>query len=204
MADNFSILLMPKVLFRPTEVFSRLTENPPSALAVFFGFALWLGILPPIFAYIGAMNFGWRLGVVEPLFFPWHITLGISAAYFGALLFGFLSAAFIARWMASTYGADVSRGAHFALIAVVGAPLTVGSVMHLYPHVFLNVVVLVPALVWSMYLLYTGLPVVLKTGPERGMLMASAIIGYLLVASVTLLGITVMLWSYGIGPRMGI
>ena len=106
--------------------------------------------------------------------------------------------------MASTYRADVSLGAHFALMAVVGAPLTMGSVMHLYPHVFLNVVVLVPALIWSMYLLYTGLPVVLKTDPERGMLMASAIIGYLLVALVTLLGLTVMLWSYGIGPRIGI
>jgi hypothetical protein len=55
-----------------------------------------------------------------------------------------------------------------------------------------------------MYLLYTGLPVVLKTGPERGMLMASAIIGYLLVASVSLLGVTVMLWRHGIGPKMGI
>ncbi|MFQ6021086.1 MAG: YIP1 family protein, partial [Acidiferrobacterales bacterium] len=159
---------------------------------------------PPVFAYIGAMNFGWRLGVVEPLLFPWYVTLGISLAYFGALLFGFLSAAFVARWMASTYSADVSLGVYFGLIAVVGAPLMVGSVMHLYPQVFLNLLVLVPALIWSMYLLYTGLPVVLKTGPERGMLMASAIIGYLLVASVSLLGVTVMLWRHGIGPRMGI
>jgi len=204
MASSFSIALMPRVLLRPKAVFSQLAKDSPSATGVFFGFALWLGILPPIFAYIGAMNFGWRLGVVEPLFFPWYITLGISIAYFGALFFGFLSAAFIARWMASTYRADVSLGAHFALMAVVGAPLTMGSVMHLYPHVFLNIVVLVPALIWSMYLLYTGLPVVLKTDSERGMLMASAIIGYLLVALVTLLGLTVMLWSYGIGPRIGI
>ncbi len=204
MANSFSITLMPRVLLRPKAVFSQLAKASPSATGVFFSFALWLGILPPVFAYIGAMNFGWRLGVVEPLFFPWYITLGISTAYFGALSFGFLSAAFIARWMASTYRADVSLGAHFALMTVVGAPLTMGSVMHLYPHVFLNIVVLVPALIWSMYLLYTGLPVVLKTDPERGMLMASAIIGYLLVALVTLLGLTVMLWSYGIGPRIGI
>lgn len=204
MASSFSIALMPKVLFQPKAVFSQLTEDPPSPTAVFFGFALWIGLLPGVFAYIGAMNFGWRLGVVEPLFFPWQITLGISVAYFGTLLIGFLSAAFVARWMASTYKADVSLGAYFALIAVVGAPLMVGSVMHLYPHVFLNVLVLVPALIWSMYLLYTGLPVVLKTGPERGMLMASAIIGYLLVASVSLLGLTVALWRYGIGPRLGI
>jgi hypothetical protein len=75
--------------------------------------------------------------------------------------------------------------------------------MHLYPHVFLNVVVLVPTLIWCMYLLYRGLPIVLRINPQRGMLMASALIGYLLVAAVSLLGLTAMLWIHGIGPRVG-
>jgi hypothetical protein len=53
-----------------------------------------------------------------------------------------------------------------------------------------------------MYLLYRGLPVVLRTDPGRGMLMASALIAYLLVSWVTLLGITAVLWSLGLGPRV--
>jgi hypothetical protein len=55
-----------------------------------------------------------------------------------------------------------------------------------------------------MYLLYKGLPIVLKITPERGMLMASALIGYLLVAAVSLLGLTVALWGRGIGPSIGV
>ena len=74
--------------------------------------------------------------------------------------------------------------------------------MHLYPNAFVNVLVLVPTLIWSMYLLYRGLPVVLKTDPGRGMLMASSLIAYLLVSWVTLLGITAVLWSRGIGPQV--
>jgi len=65
------------------------------------------------------------------------------------------------------------------------------------------VLVLVPALIWSMYLLYRGLPIVLRTGPNRGMLMASALIAYLLVAAVSLIGVTVALWGSGLGPRIG-
>ena len=42
----------------------------------------------------------------------------------------------------------------------------------------------------------------LKTDPALGMLMASSLVAYLLVAWVTLLGITVVLWSHGIGPRV--
>ena len=157
-----------------------------------------------MFAYIGASNFGWRLGAVEPIFFSSGILFAISIAYFLTLLFGFVSSAIVSQWMASTYGARHSLGIHFALITVVGAPLAVGSVIHLYPHVFINILVLVPTLIWSMYLLYRGLPIVLQISPQRGMLMASSLVGYLLVAAVSLLGITVVLWGQGIGPRMGI
>jgi hypothetical protein len=192
------------LLFRPTAVFNELSATRPSAYAVFFRLALWLGLIPPIFAYIGASLFGWRLGAVEPIFFSSGTLLAISIAYFLTLLFGFVSSAIVSQWMASTYGARHSLGIHFALITVVGAPLAVGSVIHLYPHVFINILVLVPTLIWSMYLLYRGLPIVLQTGPERGMLMASSLVGYLLVAAVSLLGITVVLWGQGIGPRVGI
>jgi hypothetical protein len=148
------------------------------------------------------MNFGWRLGV-EPVYLPRSTVLAISAAYFAALLLGFVSSAVVARWMAITYDASQSFGRCFALMAIVGAPLAIGSVIHLYPNVFINVLVLVPTLIWSMYLLYRGLPVVLHTGPNRGMLMASALIAYLLVAAVSLLGVTVALWGSGLGPPLG-
>ena len=202
MPVRFSISSLLTVLFRPKNVFEALAVAEPSAPKVFFGFALWLGLLPPLFAYFGTMQFGWRLGV-EPVFLPRAMVLAICAAYFVALLFGFLSGAVVARWMAVTYGASQSLGRCLALMAIVGAPLAVGSVVHLYPHGFLNILVLVPVLIWCMYLLYRGLPVVLGTGPNRGMLMASALIAYLFVAFVSLLGITVALWGSGIGPLIG-
>ena len=202
MPVKFSIASLATVLFRPKKVFEALAAAEPSAPKVFFGFALWLGLLPPLFAYFGTMQFGWRLGV-EPVFLPRSTVLAICAAYFAALLFGFLSGAVVARWMAVTYGASQSLGRCLALMAIVGAPLAVGSVVHLYPHGFFNILVLVPVLIWCMYLLYRGLPVVLGTGPNRGMLMASALIAYLFVAFVSLLGITVALWGSGIGPLIG-
>ncbi len=204
MQSAFSPRLMLWLLFQPNIVFKELAELEPSSIAVFFKVALWFGVLPPLFAYIGASKFGWRLGTVEPLSLQKEILLSISVAYFIALLFGFISAAIVSRWMANTYGARQSLGIHFAMITVVGAPIAVASIVHLYPNVFINVLVLIPALLWSMYLLYRGLPIVLHTTPERGMLMSSSLIGYLLVAFVSLLGITVFLWINGIGPLMGV
>jgi len=202
MPARISILQLGRILFSPNAVFQAVASESPPAGRVFFRIALWLGLLPPLFAYFGTLKFGWRLGV-EPVYLPQSKVLAICAVYFGALLVGFLSSAIIARWMAATYDASQSLGRCLALMAIVGAPLAVGSVIHLYPHAFLNVLVLVPVLIWCMYLLYRGLPIVLATGPNRGMLMASALIAYLLVALVSLLGLTVALWGRGIGPSSG-
>ena len=204
MKTVISSWLLFRLLFQPTAVFEELSDTRPEPHIVFFRYLVWLSIIPPVFAYIGASNFGWRLGAAAPLFVPADDLMIISIVYFFMLLFGFVSTAIVAQWMASTYGARHSLGIHFALVTIIAAPLVVGSAIHLFPHVFINVLVLIPTLIWSMYLLYKGLPIVLKISPERGMLMASALIGYLLVAAVSLLGLTVALWGRGIGPSIGV
>lgn len=95
-------------------------------------------------------------------------------------------------------------GRHVALITVVGQPLAVASIAHLYPHVFVNILVMIPTMMWSMYLLYRGIPIVLKTSPENGILMASSLLAWLLVAAVSLLGLSMMLWTVGMGPLLGV
>lgn len=204
MARTISPLLIFRLVSKPHDVFESLSGAKPSAAEVFFKLTIWLIALPPLFAYLGTRKFGWQLGATEPLFLSDQELLGITIGYFVTLVFGFVTAALIGRWMSWTYEARHSLGIHFAVITVVGAPLAAGSIVHLYPDVFINVLVLVPILIWSMYLLYKGLPIVLKISPQRGMLMASALIGYLLVAAVSMLGLTMFIWTHGIGPRIGV
>jgi len=204
MKSEISSWLIFRLLMRPASVFEELSDTRPDPHAVFFRYLVWLAVIPPVFAYIGASTFGWRLGAAQPLYLDGGSLIVISMLYFFVLIFGFVSTAIVSQWMASTYGARYSLGIHFALVTIVAAPLAVGSAIHLYPHVFINVIVLIPVLMWSMFLLYRGLPVVLKISPERGMLMASALIGYLLVAAVSLLGLIVALWGRGIGPSIGV
>lgn len=191
------------VLFRPRAVFEDLANSEPSPYRVFFKFLVWFALLPPLFAYIGGGRSGWYLGAANPLVVSESELRLVSVLYFLLLVFAFVSTAFISRWMSETYGARRSLGTHMAMVAILAAPVVFGSVIHLYPHVFINLLVLIPALIWAMYLLYSGLPVALGIAPERGMLMASSLLAWLLVAFVTLLGITVALWTNGLGPSIG-
>ncbi len=197
-----SIFLL-TVLFRPRAVFEDLAQSEPSPYRVFFKFLVWFALLPPLFAYIGGQRSGWYLGAANPLVLGESELQLVSLLYFVVLIVAFVSTAFVSREMSGTYGGRRSLGVHMAMVAILAAPVTFGSVIHLYPHVFMNLLVLIPALIWAMYLLYAGLPVALGINPERGMLLSSSLVGWLLVVFVSLLGITVALWTKGLGPSIG-
>ena len=204
MKSSVSSIVLFEALLQPSRVFGQLAHTAPSAIGILFRHTFWLLLLPPLFALLGGYGFGWRLGADEPLVLPLGTLIIISIGYFFVLLFGFVTTTFVSRWMAATYGANSELGLHAAIITVVGEPLALASVSHIYPDVFFNVIVLIPAAIWSMYLLYSGLPKVLEIPPERGMLMASSLVGWLLVAAVSLLGLTVGLWTAGFGPVLGV
>ncbi len=192
-----------RVFVRPSGLFADVAKNRPSARAVFWRYALWLGMLPPLCALLGMTLFGWRLGVGEPMRFGAAVMLAGTLAYYLALLGSFGAAAALSRWMAPTYGADRGAGLHAALVAIVGTPLMAGGALHLYPLLPLNLLCLIPAILWSAYLLYTGVPILLGIDTSRGMLMASAILGVFFVAAVALAALTMALWTHGIGPNIG-
>lgn len=201
---QFSLALAPAVFFAPRKVFSAISESRPSPARVFFGYALWVGLVPPICAGFGSMLFGWRLGAEEPVILSPNMIAAVCAAYYLALLAGFVLAARIVLWMRPTYAGESTPGECFALIAAVGTPMMLCGALHLYPSFVLNVAFFTPAFLWSVYLLYTGLPLVLKNGAERGMLMATSTVGFFLVALAGFLALVVILWTRGFGPPLGV
>lgn len=198
---NESRLMM---IFEPAEAFAKLPGAHVSSADIFFGYTIWLLICPPVFLWVGGYLFGWHIGGSDPLRLPIPALTISSILYCAALIFGFFSTVFLSCWMAKSYDADASPGTHIALISIVGTPLAIISAIHLFPHIAVNMLAIIIAISWSMYLLYTGLPVALNTTPEKGMLMSSSLVGWLLVAAVSLLGMTLMVWVSGYGPLLGV
>ena len=74
--------------------------------------------------------------------------------------------------------------------------------MMLYPILWLNMLLGLPAVAYSVFLLYGGVPIVMEMEKEKGFLFASAILGLGLVAMVAILATTVILWGFGFGPQL--
>ena len=189
-------------LVAPTRAFSALADAPPPISQTMIWAAL-AGAAPPVCAFFGMIIFGWRLGVGAPLAISAKLAAAISVAYYVLLLGGFVAAAMMMRWMAPSYRAHAGLAAHAALLLAAGAPLMLGGIAHLYPLLEFNLMLLAPAMMWSMYLLYTGLPKVLRTDADSGMLMATSMLGVFFVAANALMFISIALWTLGLGPDIG-
>ncbi|MBT8099410.1 MAG: DUF1282 family protein, partial [Gammaproteobacteria bacterium] len=119
MKTAISSWMLFRLLFQPGAVFEELSDTRPDPHVVFFKYVIWLALAPPVFAFIGASSFGWRIGAETLLYVSGDGLAVISIAYFFVLLFGFISTAVIAQWMATTYGARHSLGIHFALVTII-------------------------------------------------------------------------------------
>ena len=72
--------------------------------------------------------------------------------------------------------------------------------MMFYPSPWLNMLVALPGLAYSVYLLYMGVPVMMEISMERGFLFSSAVVAVGLVMLVAVLAGSVILWSMGFAP----
>jgi hypothetical protein len=161
---------------------------------------LILAAIPAISGFIGTTQFGWEIGYGGKVMLEAGRAGVFAVLYYLAMLVGVFSMGWMIQWMADTYGARPMLSQSVVLAVYTATPLFLIGLMQLYPVLWLNMVVGIPALAYSVYLLYTGVPVMMGISEERGFLFSSAVLAVGLVAFVALLAVTALLWGMGLEP----
>lgn len=161
---------------------------------------LLLAAIPAVCGYIGTTMVGWQIGAREVVKLTSASAVQIAVIYYVTMLVAVFTIGKLIHWMGQTYGAKEALPQAIALAAYTATPLFLIGVMQLYPVLWLNFIVGLPALAYTVYLLYTGVPVMMGIPEERGFLFASAVLAVGLVMFVGLLAVTVILWGLDIGP----
>ena len=188
------------ILTEPRAAWTRIREEDRSVAETYIGVVVPLGLISPIAGFIGTTQFGWQIGASKSVTLTAGSALQISIAYFGAILVALFVIAMLIRWMSETYGEQLSLSRSVALAAYTAIPVFLIGIFQIYPVLWINFLFGLPALAYAVYLLYTGVPIMMDIPPEKGFLFASAVLAVGLVALVGLLASTVVLWSYGLGP----
>jgi hypothetical protein len=161
-----------------------------------------LAFIPPVSGYIGTTMVGWQLGAGEPIKLTSSSAGFIAMLYFIAIIVGINAVALAVRWMAQTYEAQVSYQHALALSCFTAAPLLLVGIFEIYPVLWINFMVGLLALALSVRLLFTGVPIMLNVNKDRGILYASSILAFGLIALVAMLVITALLWGFGLEPNL--
>ncbi len=170
------------------------------SIARALGHAFILGAIPVVSGYVGTTEFGWQIGGAETVKLT-HWSAGVIALlYYLVIIAAVLSMAWMIRWMGETYGATQPLARCVVLAAYIPIPLFIVGVVQLFPILWLNLLIGIPAAAYTIFLLYLGIPVMMEIPVERGFLFASAVLTFGMVGLLGVLVAMVILWSMGFGP----
>ena len=189
-----------EILTEPRNAWDHIREEEWSIPELYLRVIAPLALISPVAGFIGTTRFGWQIGAGQPIRLTTSSALQISVVYFGAILVTVFIIGALISWMSDTYGSKQSLSRCVTIAAYAAVPLFLVGFIQIYPVLWINFLIGLPALAYSVYLLYLGVPIIMGISPERGFLFSSAVLAVGLVALVGLLASTVVLWSYGLGP----
>ncbi len=164
------------------------------------GHALLLALIPPICAYYSSVNIGWQIGAGDPIFITGNSALFMASGMYLAMIVGVCALAYLTQWMSKTFGSDPTYTQCLELASYTATPLFMAGVAALFPVPWFVMLVGLVAVAYSVYLLYTGVPILMHIEEERGFIYASSVVTCGLVLLVAIIAASVILWNVGIGP----
>lgn len=184
----------------PMQEWEKIREQQKSSNKSSVGHIFILALIPAISGYIGTTQVGWRIGVGEPIRITGDSAFAIAVIYYLALLVGIFSIGWVIHLLGKAYEVEKPLPLCIALASYTATPLFFIGLMQVYPVLWLNMLMGLPALAYTVYLLYSGLPIMMEIPAERGFLYSSAVLAVGLVALVSMLAMTALLWGMGLQP----
>jgi hypothetical protein len=187
------------LLVSPSKEWIKIRDEQCSVADCYIQHALILAAIPAISAYIGATLIGWDIGD-RNFKFTAESTIPLVLGFYIASLIAIGILGKTIHWMSDTYGTSKKLSTCISLATAITTPLFISGVFALIPVPWLIFLTSLTAIAYSVYLLYSGIPIVMGVNPEKGFLYASAVLTMALVIVVGILVVTVIFWSMGLAP----
>lgn len=184
----------------PHREWEEIRDTQESVSHLYFAHVLFLALIPPVSMYLGTTKIGWRIGNGAPVMLTESSAAVMSFLMYLAILAGVAVIGVFINWMARTYDSSPGLARCIVFAAYTATPLFFAGLCALYPNVVLAMLVGIVAVFYTVYLLYMGIPIFMKIPEDEGFIYSSSILTIGLVMFVSIMAITVLIWSFGFGP----
>ena len=190
------------LLFKPSEQWRTVANMPESSQKLLVLYPFIFAIFPAIAWYWGTSQVGWTVGSYnEVVKLTEASALQVNILFYCVMVASIAIIGYFIHWMSDTYGAENSTIAKGIIIAgLTATPLFVAGLVGFFPVLWIDLLVGVVAISWSVYLMYLGIPIVMDIPEERGFLFSSAILAISLVILVCIMVVSILAWDYGAAP----
>jgi hypothetical protein len=189
------------IFTNPRKEWEAIRDDNCTVGKCYLSYVFLLAAIPPVSGYFGTTRFGWEIGAREAVKLSPDSALIIAVAFYLVMLIGVFSMGLMIHWMGQTYSANQPLSRCITLAAFVATPLFLVGFVELLPILWLNFVIGLPALAYTVFLLYTGVPIMMEVSEERGFLFSSAVLAVGLVALICMLAAMAILWGNGFAPQ---
>ncbi len=174
----------------------------PSPILAACRHLLCIALVPTLTAYLSCTLIGWSIIPGKHFYLTSESALGLAICMYIALIFGVCLLAYLTHWMSHTFGSYPTYSDCFLLAAYIATPVFMSGLSGLVPNLAFIMLCGLMGTAYSIYLLYTGLPIIMNIPASQGFLYASSVITVALVLLISLLTATVLLWDLGISPEL--
>lgn len=188
------------LLFKPDQEWKAIRKDSESTLRLYLGHVLILALIPAFAGFIGTTQVGWQIGDGQVTRLSMKSGLSLSILFYAAMLAGIFILGKFIDFFSATYGVSEQTPRGVTMAAYTATPIFLIGVIAVYPNIWVNMLAGLVAIAYAVFLLYEGLPILMKIPEDRGFMFATAVLTVGLVMFVALLAISVVIWSAGVGP----
>jgi hypothetical protein len=176
-------------------------EKRHESLMYSFVHILTIAFIPAICSYFAAAHIGWTIGAGDAIKISESSALAMSVAMYLGLVSGVFALAYLIQWMAKTFDATPDFTQSLELAAYTATPLLMVGLTALYPVLWFVTLAGLAALTYSVYLLYSGIPIMMNIPEEKGFIYASSVVTCGLVLLVSLMAVSAIMFGMGFGAE---
>ena len=158
---------------------------------------LVIALIPAICSYFATAHIGWTIGAGDPIKLPQNSAMFMSIAMYSGLIGGVFGLAYLIQWMAKTFDSTPDFTQCLELAAYTATPLLMVGITVLFPVLWFVALAGLAALTYSIYLLYSGVPIMMNIPEEKGFIYSSSVVTCGLVLLVSLMAISAIMMAMG-------
>jgi hypothetical protein len=174
------------ILLRPRQTWPQIAAEPADVAAIYTRYVMILAAIPAIAGFVGwtligagAFGVSFKLPIATGVF-QMVVGYGLSLAVVYVL-------ALVVNALAPTFGGSKDLVAALKVVAYGSTAGFVGGIFNMLPALaWLGLL----AALYSVYLIYTGLPVVMRSPPEKAGAYTAVVIVCAIVAMIVLAGVS--------------